>query len=235
MLRKTLPVLAAVAALALPAAAAQAADSTLAVVGNGSAFVTPDTADISASVEKTTTSAEASREDVAQRTNGLLAALDRLGVARADITTTSVSVNRQTYKKRPKVRYVATSSLSIHLTDATKAGPVLDALTAAQADNVDGPNFGFSDPSAGMQQAEAAALADARKRADAAASAVGMHVSGVQQIDLDPGSGISPFARETADTTAASAPAPAKATPTPVQNGRQQVTTSVAVVFLISA
>jgi uncharacterized protein YggE len=231
MLRHALPLLAVAVALVAPAAAS--ADATLAVVGQGTAFVTPDTADISASVTRTTTRAAASREDVARRTNSLLAALDRLGVPRADITTTSVGVTRQTFKKRPKVRYTARSSLSIHLTDAGQAGPVLDALTAAGADDVDGPSFGFSNPSAGRAEAEAAALTDARARADAAAAAVGMRVVGVQAIDLDPGEGIGPLARGGADATV-TANAPAPETPTPVQNGRQQVTATVAVVYLLA-
>lgn len=231
MLRHALPLLAVAVALVVPAAAN--ADATLSVVGQGTAFVTPDTADISASVTKTTTSASASREDVARRTNALLGALDHLGVPRADITTTSVGVRRQTYKKRPKVRFTARSSLSIHLTDAGQAGPVLDALTAAGADDVDGPNFGFSNPSAGQAEAEAAALTDARRRADAAAAAVGLRVVGVQAIDLDPGEGLSPLARESADATVAS-PAAAPITPTPVQNGRQQVSASVAVVYVLA-
>ena len=231
MLRRALPLVAVAAALVAPAAAS--AEATLSVVGQGTAFATPDTADISASVTRTTTSAGASREDVARRTNALLAALDRLGVPRADITTTSVAVSRQTFKKRPKVRYVARSSLSIHLVDAGKAGPVLDALTAAGADDVDGPNFGFSNPSAGRADAEAAALTDARARADAAAAAVGMRVIGVQAIDLDPGQGLSPLARESADAAVPKS-APAPATPTPVQNGRQQVTATVAVVYVLA-
>lgn len=232
MLRRTLPLLAVAAALVVPAAA-QAADPTLSVVGQGTAFVTPDTADISASVTKTSTSANAARDDVARRTDDLLGALDGLGVPRVDITTSSVGITRQTYKKRPKVRYTARSSLSIHLTDAAKAGPVLDALTAAGADDVDGPNFGFSNPSAGQAQAEAAALADARSRADAAAAAVGLRVVGVQAIDLDPGEGLSPVLTDSAKASGTAAAPQAAGTPTPVANGRQQVTASVAVVYVL--
>jgi uncharacterized protein YggE len=231
VLRRLLPLLALVVALTVPATAS--ADTTLSVVGQGSAFATPDTADVSASVRHTAPTANAARDEVARRTNALLAALDRLGVPRADITTTSVGVSRQFNKKqRPKVTFRAFSSLSIHLTDVTKAGPALDALTAAGATDVDGPNFSFSNPSAGRTEAEAAALADARSRADAAAAAVGLRVIGVQAIDLNPGEGIGPLARSGADVSSTTA-APAPEAPTPVQNGRQQVTVSVAVVYVL--
>jgi uncharacterized protein YggE len=232
MLRRALgPLVVALALVAAPAVAS--ADTTLSVVGQGTALVTPDTADLSASVTKTATSAGAAREDVARRTGDLLSALDRLGVPRVDITTSSVSVTRQTYRKRPKVRFTARSSLSIHLTDAGQAGPVLDALTAAGADDVDGPNFGFSNPSAGQAEAEAAAVADARARADAAAAAVGLRVVGVQAIDLDPGEGLSPVLSDS-QKASGTASAPAPSTPTPVANGRQQVTASVAVVYVLA-
>jgi uncharacterized protein YggE len=230
---RALILLAVLATLLVPAAA-QAADPTLSVVGQGTAFVTPDTADISASVRQDARTANAAREDVARRTNALLAALDRLGVPRADITTTSVGVSRQFNRKhRPKVTFRAFSSLAIHLTDATQAGPVLDALTAAGATDVGGPSFGFSNPSAGRAEAEAAALADARSRADAAAAAVGLRVVGVLAIDLDPGQGLSPLARGGADTSVTASAAPE--TPTPVQNGRQQVTAIVAVVYVLGS
>ena len=230
MLRRVLPLLAVAIALIAPAAAS--ADTTLSVLGQGTAFATPDTADVSADVTKTATSSAAAREDVARRTTALLAALDRLGVPRVDITTTSVGVSRQTFKQRPKVRWVARSSLSIHLVDVGKTGPVLDALTAAGADDVDGPSFGFSNPSAGRAEAEAAALADARARADSAAAAVGLRVVGVQSIDLDPDAGISPVGRQ--DNQASVGATAAPSTPTPVQNGRQQVTASVAVVYVLA-
>jgi uncharacterized protein YggE len=236
--RRLIPLVAllATAAFAAPsvASAADATDTTplLSVVGQGTAFVTPDTADVSAAVTKTATTSAAAREDVARRTASLLTALTGLGVDRADVTTTSVSISRETFKKRPKVRFTARASISVHLTDAAKAGPTLDALTAAGADDVDGPNFGFSSPSAGAAQAEAAALADARARADAAAAATGLRVTGVRAIDLNPDSGGSVGVLAQAAKGDAAAPASA-ATPTPVANGRQTVTASVAVVFTL--
>ncbi len=231
-MRRALPLLAVLTALAVPTAASAATEDptpTLSVLGQGTAFVTPDTADVSASVTKTATTAAAAREDVARRTNDLLAALARLGVPRADVTTSSVSIQRQMFRKRPKVRFTATVALSVHLSTAALAGPTLDALTAAGADDVVGPNFGFSNPSAGAAQAEQAALADARTRADAAAASVGLRVVGVRAIDLNPGSGGFPPSPMAAGKAGDSA----ESTPTPVQAGRQQVSATVAVVYVL--
>ncbi len=233
-MRRLAPLISLLLALALAAPAAALADDatpTLSVVGQGSAFATPDTADLSASVTKTAATAAAAREDVARRMTGLLAALDRLGVPRTGVQTTSVGVSRETRGKRPRVRFTAQSSIGVHLINVALAGPALDALTAARADDVQGPSFGFSNPTAGRPEAEQAALADARARADAAAAAVGMRVIGVRSIDLDPRSGIiTPVA---AGQVTSGAPGPRRPTPTPVETGRQEVDVAVAVVFLL--
>jgi len=231
--RRLLLLAAALTALVLPAgtAAADGTTPTLSVLGQGTAFATPDTADISAAVTRTSAGRAAAREDVARRGEALLAALQRLGVPRADIQTQAISLTRSTHKRRPHVRWTASLALGVHLTDVTLVGPVFDALTAARADDVSGPSFGFSNPTAGLPEAEQAALADARARADAAAAAVGMRVVGVQSINLDPGSVVTPVA--TGDSGATAAPAP-KETPTPVESGRVQVSAAVAVVFLLA-
>jgi uncharacterized protein YggE len=237
MRRILLAAVAAVLTMATPgmaAAQAPAQDSTptLSVVGLGSAFVTPDTADIGAAVTRTAPTRAVAREDVARRTRDLLAALDRLGIARSDVQTTGVSISRETRKRPPRVRFTAQASLSVHLTDVALVGPVFDALTAARADDLSGPSFSFSSPTAGRAQAEQAALADARARADAAAAAMGMRVVGVRSINLDPGQGGGPIAD---GSPSASAGAPAKETPTPIEAGRQQVLAAVAVVFVLAS
>ena len=202
---------------------------TLTVLGQGTALATPDTADVSASVTRTSARAAAAREDVARRTGDLLRALAALGVPRTDVTTGSVTLTRSRHKRPLRTRYTATVSLAVHLTDASLAGPVLDALVAARADDVAGPSFGFSDPSAGRADAERAAIADARARADSAAATLGLRVVGVRSVNLDPGSAGGPLDA----VAAAGAPAREDATPTPVQAGRQPVYAAVSVVFVL--
>ncbi|HEY5318509.1 MAG TPA: SIMPL domain-containing protein, partial [Solirubrobacteraceae bacterium] len=124
-------------------------------------------------------------------------------------------------------RYVATESLSITTTTAI-AGAVIDASVRAGASSVDGPDFSFSDPSAGAVAATNAALADARRRADAAAATLGYTVTGVQSVDLDPQSGV---ARSGAGSTTQ---APAPSTPTTIHPGTQEVDATVEVVYTIA-
>lgn len=222
------------AALLAPAGALAAADddtaSLLAVSGNGQVFVVPDVANVSVDVHRVATTAAAARSSVATRTGAVLSVLDRLGVPRADVQTDQISLQRIQRKKR--TLYEAAESITVRLVDTTLVAPVLDGATKAGADDFSGPSFTFSDPSAGRAQAEGAALTDARRRADAAAAAVGYTVVGVRSIDLDPDSGsgtVSPAAAK------ADAPASSTATPsTPVRPGREEVDASVRVVFVIA-
>ncbi len=108
--------------------------------------------------------------------------------------------------------------------------PLFDVASRAGADSYSGPNFDFSYPSAGLVQASDAALADARRRADAAAAQLGMWVVGVQSVDLDPSSS-SPQSSAGAPGSG-SAPAARKLT-TPTLPGRQEVDADVDVVYLL--
>jgi uncharacterized protein YggE len=218
--------------LALAPAAAQAADeATLAIDGTGIALVAPDVATLSVEVRSAASTRQSARRKCNARTRHVLAALAAQGVPRADLTTSGVSLDRTQVKK--KVRFSATNSISVRLTNVAKVGPVIDAVTKAGADSIDGPQFSFKDPSTGKAEATRAALADARKRADDAAAAVGMHVTGVRSIVIDPAS---PPESASAGSASKTAPAPAftDAEPTQVSPGRQEVTVTVEVVFTIA-
>ncbi len=124
------------------------------------------------------------------------------------------------------------NSANVRLTTIAKVGPVIDAVTRAGADAIDGPYFSFFDPSAGRGEATRLALADARRRADDAAAAVGQRVTGIRSIVIDPASGP---ASASGDEAAAGAPAftgPKEATV--VNPGRQEVTSVVEVVFTLA-
>jgi uncharacterized protein len=231
---------AAVAALSLifaPAALADATTpSTLSVVGSGSVMVTPDVASLSVTVTRSAPTSRAALSAANQRTDAIVGAERAIGVPWSGIQTSDVNVSPGTVRvgprgKRHRVRrFVATESLSITTTTAI-VGQAIDVAVHAGADSVDGPDFSFSDPSAGVVAATNAALADARTRANAAAATLGYTVTGVQSVDLDPQSGVA-----VAGSGAVSAPAaPAKpTTPTTVHPGAQEVDATVDVVYTIA-
>jgi uncharacterized protein len=230
-----------VAVLSLMFASAAAADatspSTLTVDGSGSVMVTPDVAGLSVSVARSATRSAVALSAANRRIGAIVAAIRAVGVSKSGIQTNSIDVSRGTVRVGPRHhqhrvrRYTATESLSITST-ASLVGRVIDAATRAGADSITGPDFSFSDPSAGVVAATTAALADARRRADAAAASLGYHVTGVQSVDLNPQSAVvSPVSSGGASPGAASSPT----TPTTVHPGAEEVDATVAVVYTIAA
>jgi uncharacterized protein YggE len=224
---------AAIAALMLagvPAAAHADDTPTLTLNGAGVAFVVPDTATLSITARSGARTRTVARSRANTRTNAIVAALTKGGVARAEISTSGVRLSRTVRTRRPF--YLAENDIAVRVTDVAKLGALIDAATHAGADSIDGPEFAFSDPSAGRAEATRNALADARRRADSAAAAAGQKVTGVRAIVIDPASGPAPYAAGgSADTV--SAPSPKRSTPTRVSPGRQEVDATVQVVYTI--
>ncbi len=240
-------VLACAGALALGAAtpaSADAAPSTLRAVGNGLTFVTPDAATVNISVARAGASANAARGRENARLQAILAGLRATGVPPADVQTANISLSREGLGParrghRRRFRFVASASLTVNTKRVELLSRIFAAASQAGADSFDGPNYTVSDPAAGKLAAEAAAVRDARRRADSAAAAAGVRVTGVQSIDLDPST--NPNSNST--SPAAGAPGSGKQVirpgvghapiPTPVNPGKQEVDATVDVVFLV--
>jgi uncharacterized protein YggE len=229
-----------VAALSLSFASAAVADTTspttLSVDGSGSVMVTPDVASLSVSVARSAARSAVALSAANLRVGAIVAAIRAAGVPKAGIQTNSIDVSRGTVRVGPRKhqhrvrRYTATESLSVTSTTAI-VGRVIDAATRAGADSINGPDFSFSDPSAGAVAATNAALADARRRGNAAAASLGYRVTGVQSVDLNPQSAVvSPVN----STGAAPGATPTPTTPTNIHPGAEEVDATVAIVYTIA-
>jgi uncharacterized protein YggE len=233
-------IVAVVAALSLSFASAAVADTTspttLSVDGSGSVMVTPDVASLSVSVARSAARSAVALSAANLRVGAIVAAIRAAGVPKAGIQTNSIDVSRGTVRVGPRKhqhrvrRYTATESLSVTSTTAI-VGRVIDAATRAGADSINGPDFSFSDPSAGAVAATNAALADARRRGNAAAASLGYRVTGVQSVDLNPQSAVvSPVN----STGAAPGATPTPTTPTNIHPGAEEVDATVAIVYTIA-
>jgi uncharacterized protein len=230
---------AAVAVLSLIFASAAVADatspSTLSVDGAGSVMVTPDVASLSVSVARSAARSAVALSAANLRVRAIVTAIRATGVPKAGIQTNSIDVSRGTVRVGPRrhqhrvSRYTATESLSITSTTSI-VGRVIDAATRAGADSISGPDFSFSDPSAGVVAATNAALADARRRANAAAASLGYRVTGVQSVDLNPQSTV---VRPVSGGGAPGATSNAT-TPTNVHPGAEEIDATVAIVYTIA-
>lgn len=219
-------ILAAAAAAARPApAAAQAPNgrNQIVVSGSGRVEVPPDQAAFALGAQAQRPTAAEAMAEVNRVVAQIVARWQALGIRQEDIRTAMVQVFPVTSTPRegtPQIAaYRASSLLTLTLANLTLVGRALDAAVGAGANTVQGLTFGLRDPSRPRTQALAAAVRDAREKAEALAQAAGLRISGIERI-VEEGAVVQP--REVRLTLAA---------PTPVEPGLVTVTAQIQVVF----
>jgi uncharacterized protein len=215
----------ALALLSAPVAAADTATQTLSVMGTGAVFVRPDVADLMVSVSRSGSSPGRALSADNRATRRVVGAIRALGILPSDIQTQGVNVSSA--RRHGHRVWIARQSLDVRIRQIRLVGRVVDRVTRAGASNLDGPSYSFSDPSAGKLKATRAAIADARRRADDAAAAIGYRVTGVQSLQLDPGS-------QGGTSGAGSSTPAATGAPTSIHPGTQEVDAQVEVVYTIA-
>ncbi|MFZ7096320.1 SIMPL domain-containing protein [Luteimonas dalianensis] len=227
MPRNPLSALLLAATLAVPATAAHAQapaqvtanDGTLlSVSATGEATRVPDVATLSAGVVTQAADAnEALRANAAQM-NRLMEAVRKAGIAERDIRTSDLGVSPQYHRADGEAReisgYQARNTVNLTVRDIDDLGSVIDALVAAGANQVHGPNFQIGEPDAAYDEARRAALDAARARAGLYAEALGMQVRRI--VSISEGGGFMPrpmgMAMRAMDSVAASPVSPGEST-----------------------
>ena len=178
--------------------------------GTSSVNVRPDKFSVTVGVETSGSTAQEAASSNAELVAQVIAALKALGIAESQLSTSQYSVHPvysqaepvnacrvmegfpippECYVSGEVVSYKASSSVTVVLDVAgdIDAGKVIDGAVEAGANNVSGVYFFVS----AEKQEEIRdsligdAIANARHRAQVAAEAVGMTVSGIQSISLD--------------------------------------------------
>ena len=155
------------------------AAQTITVVGLGKASVVPDIARITLGIETTAaTVADGSAENQAKM-KALLAALKAAGILEKDIQTTNYSIMVNRGQEQPVTElgkpaasattYTVSNNVTVTIRDLTLVSEVIDAAIEAGANNIWGISFTVEKPDAGLADARAKAVADAKVRAEALA------------------------------------------------------------------
>ena len=218
-------------ALAAPALAADPAvnpgATRLEIDATGEVTRTPDVVAISAGVVTQGSNAARALADNAEQMTATIAALRRAGVETRDLRTSAVRLQpqyRYTDGQPPAITgYQATNQVAVRLHDVAGSGKVLDALVAAGANQIDGPDLSIDQPDAALDEARTQALAIARARAELYARAAGLHVRRIVQIS-ETGNSM-PIARPMAMM------AMAKRADTPIEAGETKLSVSLHVTF----
>ena len=205
-------------------------EHTISVTGTGKVVVSPDIADVRIGVSVTQTTVKAARAAAADAMTKVIAALKKLGIADADIQTTTLSLQANyiypNSGQAPRLSgYTLSNSVAVTVRDLDKIGDAIDDSLAAGANSLDGVTFRVDDPAAAQEQARKDAMTQAKSKAETLATAAGVRIQGVASISET--SAPVPYPVYYAGASAQ------KDSSTPVQPGSSEITVTVAVVYLI--
>lgn len=222
--RFCLPLAATIAVLAAPVSSA-ATPRTITVHGTGIVETVPTRADFTFGVSANGETATAALAANAARMNKVIGALEKRSVAAADIQTAQISLQPNRNQMGDKIlNYTATNSVTARIRSIDKAGPVIDAVVSAGANQISGPYLTASDQQLLSRNALKAAIADARARAKAIASAAGVKLGAVRSVTEESSTGPLPLGAVTAEKLAS----------TPVSAGTVAIQADVTVTFAIA-
>lgn len=212
-----------------PQLTTSAVEGTLLTVNaEGSVEGRPDMATINVGVTTEGQTAAAALAENARRSQALIQALRRAGVAERDIQTANVSVYpQQVYGEgqAPRITgYQANNTVTAKVRNIDNTGRVIDAAVGAGGNNVNGVSFSYQDPDAQLNAARRDAISNARERAELYASALGMRVHRV--VAVSEGGGFRPPIVPMAMERMAAADAS-----TPIAPGELETQVSVSVTF----
>ena len=158
----------------------------ISVSGEGEATLTPDMAVVTMAVSAKGKELAPTRDDVNARTSAVLAQPRELGVADADLQAPDVEIHPE-YDYRRDAQKLSGYRVSRTVTARVRAldtlGGVLDAISAAGANEVHGARMAASDPSGAEHAALAAAVEAARASAGAIAGAAGVTLGDVIRVE----------------------------------------------------
>ena len=194
-----------------------AAPDVLIVSGVGTVESAPDDASFSFGVETRGASAKAALAENGDRVRKLLAALRDAGAR--DLATQYVSV-WPVSENGSISGYSASNSISATV-DVDKAGELVDAATDAGANNVSGPELSQGDAQRVYREALAAAVKDAKARAEALAKATGRTLAGISKVSEGGETALPYYERAALGKDAA----------TPIVPGQQETSATVSVTF----
>ncbi len=203
---------------------AQIRRATVVTYGDATVTANPDQVKVSVGVTTKAATAQDAAGQNATIVTAVIAALQKILGANADIKTIGYSVS-PSYTYPPGgaavlAGYTASNTLDVTSSDIAGIGKVIDAATNAGANNVQSLRFSVKDETPLKAQALRQATLNARSKADSIALGVSLRIGNVLSVQEGYNSQIV-TARTLAPTAGAATPT------TPVEPGLVQVTASV--------
>jgi uncharacterized protein YggE len=207
---------------------ANAAQAGMTVSGTGRVKYTPDIAYLSLGLQTEDATAAGAWQKNAAAVKRVFDALRALGVQEKDLQTAGVNVSPKYHHPKDQeprlVGYVATYDLSVTARKLADVGKLLDAAVEAGANRSVGIRFASADPEKMLDEARAAAVKEARKKAELYVTGAGAQLGLVQSIS----EGTPNLYREHRLQLAAGAKA---ADALPIAAGEQEMTVTVTLTY----
>jgi hypothetical protein len=205
----------------------------ISVSGQGIVYVTPDIVNLQLGIQAQAATVADAQSQAATAMNNVLAALAANGVAKADIQTQNYSIQQTTRYDNVTQQNVATgyqviNYVNVKVRDVTKAGVILDAVTAAGGDltRVNSIQFSLNDPTSANNQARDQAMTDAKSTAAQLASDAGVKLGNPISISE---SEVSPITKMYASDLAV----PSASGSTTISSGELEISVAVQVTYAI--
>lgn len=184
----------------------------------------PDTARFQVSVVTYGADAKEASAENARRTDALIKKLEARLKNKGEIQTEGYSIEPSRKRSRNEgpgeiTGYTVRNSVSVETKEIERLGEILDAATAAGADQVNWVRFELSDAEATHAKALREAVSKARSSAEAIARALGMQVARVVSVEQQ-GAAPRPMVRM--------AQARMESTTTPIEPGEVEIRAQVA-------
>jgi len=224
--------------------------NTISVSADGKVTATPDLATVDVGVMTLAATATDAKNQNDIKVNQVIAFVKQQGIAAADIQTQQLNLYpQQSYgggvmvsggggvpivPSVPKITgYQAQQTVEIKIhgidKDQTVLEKVLDGSVNNGANEVDGVNFSFNNPDALQQQAQEAAIANAKVKAQALAKAAGLSLGKVVSVSETNNS--LPVPMPYAVSNAVGLGGAAKSVAPDIQPGSQDISESMTVTF----
>ncbi|GIX48172.1 MAG: SIMPL domain-containing protein [Candidatus Tectimicrobiota bacterium] len=199
---------------------------TLTVTGTGRVSVRPDMAQVSAGVVSHGATAAAALADNSRLMRQILEGLAAFGIPEADVQTSQVAIVPQ-YERGPApgrlIGYQVSNQVSITVRELERLGELLDRLVRLGANRLQGVQFAVSNPQSLLDRARAAAVREARRKAELISQAAGVTLGQVLSIEEQGPALPRPLAAMRAEAAAG----------VPIAPGEEMLSVTVTVVFAL--
>jgi uncharacterized protein len=215
---------------AVPPSAADPTWESVLVTGTGEVLGEPDTLTADLAVETTAATVGAALDQAVTAATRMRDTLVRAGVARADLQTANVSVTSTQDDKGKLTGYTVNQGLTATIRNLPKAGALMTAAITAGGDaaRLAGVSFTIEKNAALLAEARRKAFADARAKAELYAREAGRPLGRVVKISESSPGHMEPVHRDKMTTAMAAMDS------VPIEPGRQRLTVTVAVEWVLA-